>query len=503
MRFSELTSQISDKIGFKTLQCMDSSEILDIALIDGSQSEYIQTTIYFGYVSQLGSVLPAQCVLAQDSPFTPPENFRGNMALTVPANLFRLFNAARQLVNRSGEREFYAELTDCAAHSRSIDPVINLAASKLGNSLVLLDRDFKVLAHSTVFPIDDPLWEQNIRQGYCSYEFVSAVQKIDTVKSAPLTPDPVVVTCYASPLRKLSSKIFINGKWIGILLMLEKETPINVSHMELLPAVSAVSGDVISRYAPYLIPGNTAYQKLLYDLLIGAPAAEMALRIAALRFSPRLCALCLRPSRYLGQKHLKEQVAAKLEKLLPGTRYTFHENGIAALVPLENAPELNAEQMDALRVLAQNEFLRIGISNTFFNVENFAHRYRQARQALDLSHRLDPGTAVCRYADCAFYDLLDCCGDPSGLGLFCHPALSILNRYDRENGTDLYHTLRIYLECGGSIKDTAGKLFIHRNSLNYRLARIRELTQANPNDSNTRFLLTMSFRIDHFIGRDS
>lgn len=205
----------------------------------------------------------------------------------------------------------------------------------------------------------------------------------------------------------------------------------------------------------------------------------------------------------MGQKHLKEQVAAKLEKLLPGTRYTFHENGIAALVPLENAPELNAEQMDALRVLAQNEFLRIGISNTFFNVENFAHRYRQARQALDLSHRLDPGTAVCRYADCAFYDLLDCCGNPSGLGLFCHPALSILNRYDRENGTDLYHTLRIYLECGGSIKDTAGKLFIHRNSLNYRLARIRELTQANPNDSNTRFLLTMSFRIDHFIGRDS
>jgi hypothetical protein len=446
--------------------------------------------------------MPPQCVLAQDAPLALPDQYAGNAALaTAPAELFRLFNAAQQQLERPGGQGLYAELMDCAAHSQNIDPVINLAAAKLGNSLILLDRDFKILAYSTVFPIDDPLWAQNIRQGYCSYEFVSAVQKIDTVRNAAPTPDPVVVTCYASPLRKLSSKIFIQGNWVGVILMLEKESPISAAHMELLPVVSAVSGDAIARYAPYLIPGNTAYQKLLYDLLIGAPAEEMAPRIAALRFSPRLCALCLRPSRYLGQKHLKEQVAVRLEALLPGTRYTLHENGIAALVPLEDAPDLNSDQLVKLETLARDEFLRIGVSNVFFRAENYAHRYGQARRAVDLLHRLEPESLVCRYADCAFYDLLDST-DSHSLGLFCHPALSILSRYDRENGTDLYHTLGTYLECG-SIKIAAEKLFIHRNSLNYRLARIRDLTQIDPDDCNTRFLLTMSYRIDHFIGRDS
>jgi Regulator of polyketide synthase expression len=406
------------------------------------------------------------------------------------------------MVDVSRGRGLYGELMDCAARSGGIDSVINLAASKLGNSVVLLDADFKVLAHSTIFPIEDPLWAENIRQGYCSYEFVSAVAELDAVKNAPPTSDPVVVTCYASPLRKLSSKIFIGGKRVGFVMMLEKETPISPLHMELLPIISAAAGDAIARYAPYLISGNTVYQKLLYDLLIGASPEEIAPRIAGLQFDPHLCALCLRPARYLGQQHLKEQVAGRLVRLVPGTRFTFHENGIAALAPLGEAPDLSAEQLSGLEELAKAEFLRVGVSNTFFQPENFARRYAQARRALELLSRLKPEASVCRYADCSFYDLLNSAPEPESLGLYCHPALSILSRYDRDNGTDLYHTLGTYLECGGSVKLTAEALFIHRNSLNYRMERIRELTQADLEDSNTRFLLSMSYRIDHFIGHD-
>ena len=45
-------------------------------------------------------------------------------------------------------------------------------------------------------------------------------------------------------------------------------------------------------------------------------------------------------------------------------------------------------------------------------------------------------------------------------------------------------------------------MFIHRNSLTYRLERIRVLTQLDLEDSQTRFLLEMSYRIDHFAGLD-
>ena len=503
MRFSTLISKISDKESIDMIHFTDLFDISDIELIDGIQTKYAKTTLYFGYYEQLkDGLLPAQCVLARTERTESLTNVSGDLALADPAALFFLVNAARQRLDADRGRGFYAELLDAAARSASLDPLINLAASRLGNSVILLDADFKILSHSTVFPIEDPLWAENIRQGYCSYEFVSAVAELDAVKHAPPTSDPVVVTCYASPLRKLSSKIFLDGKQVGIVLMLEKELPISPVHMELLPVISAAAGTAIARYAPYLISGNSIYQKLLYDLLIGASPKEVAPRLAVLSFSPCLCALCVKQTRYLGQKHLKEDVAARLVEQLPDTRFTFHEDGIAALVPLGDAPDLPPEMFRSLEELAKREYLRIGISNTFFQAENFLKRYRQARRALELVERLHSDSAVVRYADYSFYDLLDSAGDPQMLGLFCHPALSILSRYDHDNGTDLYHTLKAYLACNCSVKDTAEKLFIHRNSLNYRLERIRAMTQMDLDDSNVRFLLTMSYRIDHFTGRD-
>lgn len=504
MHFSELISDISAENSIKILHFSDLFEISEIELIDGTQAEYTNTTLYFGYYEQLcGSILPAQCILARTERTNTLKAESGDLALAEPASLFFLVNAARQRLDADRGRGLYAELLDAAARSASMDPLVNLAASKLGNSVVLLDTDFKILSHSTVFPIDDPLWAENIRQGYCSYEFVSAVAELDAVKHAPSTSDPVVVTCYASPLRKLSSKIFIGGKRVGIVLMLEKEMPISPVHMELLPIVSAAAGTAIARYAPYLISSSTGYQKLLYDLLIGASAQEVAPQIAALAFSPHLCALCIKQTRYLGQKHLKEDVAARLVELLPDTRFTFHMDGIAALVPLGEAPDLPSEMLRSLEELAKKEYLRVGVSNTFFQVENFLKRYGQARRALELMERLHADNFVVRYVDCSFYDLLDRAGDPGTLGLFCHPVLSILSRYDHDNGTDLYHTLDTYLACNCSIKDAAERLFIHRNSLNYRLERIHTLTQADLESSNVRFLLTMSYRIDHFTGRDA
>ncbi|NCC69654.1 MAG: PucR family transcriptional regulator, partial [Clostridia bacterium] len=49
-------------------------------------------------------------------------------------------------------------------------------------------------------------------------------------------------------------------------------------------------------------------------------------------------------------------------------------------------------------------------------------------------------------------------------------------------------------------KDTAEKLFIHRNSMMYRLDRIKELGKIDLMDPEIRFLLRMSYKIDRYAG---
>lgn len=48
--------------------------------------------------------------------------------------------------------------------------------------------------------------------------------------------------------------------------------------------------------------------------------------------------------------------------------------------------------------------------------------------------------------------------------------------YDHRRGSDLVRTLRVYFDTGANASETADRLFLHRNSLLYRLERIQELT---------------------------
>lgn len=499
MLFSTLILALSEKTAVKVLSAADKFDIRDTALIDGVQESFQNDLLYIGYYAQVDlQNLPPHCVLAVQPGMPLPEPCGGDLAVTAEDRLFFLFNLAKSLLDAARGRGLYAELMDCAAQTGSISAFVNLAASKLGNSVVLVDRDYKVLAASGVYPIDDPIWAQNVRQGYCSYEFISAVSELESIKSAPNTPEAVAVTCASSPTKKLSSKIFRGGEMIGFVLMLEQETPLAPIHFELLPQVSAAAADMILRFAPYLLPDSTLYQRLLYDLLIGKPPEKLARVIGKLAFPAAICALRLSQTGEYGQKHLREETAERLRLLLPGTQLCFHENGIAALVPAEGASGLSAEQRAALTQLARAEGLAIGVSGTFGRVEDFAPRYAQARRALSLAARVGGGEPVCLYTELAFYDLLAAAGKAGELQQFCHPALERLRRYDADNGAELLHTLEAFLACDCSVKLTAERLFIHRNSLAYRLRRIPELTGLDLSDPGTRFLLEMSFAITRF-----
>jgi DNA-binding PucR family transcriptional regulator len=73
--------------------------------------------------------------------------------------------------------------------------------------------------------------------------------------------------------------------------------------------------------------------------------------------------------------------------------------------------------------------------------------------------------------------------------------LNPLQRYDREHHGDLVKTLNAYLRHGGNATHTANALFLHRNSLRYRLARIKALSGLDPDDPDVRLALQVAIYI--------
>ena len=136
-------------------------------------------------------------------------------------------------------------------------------------------------------------------------------------------------------------------------------------------------------------------------------------------------------------------------------------------VLLPSAPSL----VDELRVLAARQDLRIGMSEPFSTPAALGDAGKQARWALETMPR--GGAALALYGEDTESFL------PRTL-LECEHTvdrvLGALLDYDAQNDGELVKTLRAYLECDRSPKRTAAVLFVHNQTVNYRISRIQEIT---------------------------
>lgn len=72
-----------------------------------------------------------------------------------------------------------------------------------------------------------------------------------------------------------------------------------------------------------------------------------------------------------------------------------------------------------------------------------------------------------------------------------HPFVETLRKYDSKHHTGLYQTALVFVRNNCNYVETAKELFIHRSSLIYRIARIRELTGLDFDKYEDRFLLEL------------
>lgn len=61
-----------------------------------------------------------------------------------------------------------------------------------------------------------------------------------------------------------------------------------------------------------------------------------------------------------------------------------------------------------------------------------------------------------------------------------------------DSQTDLMPTLRAYLELGRSLEATSKELFVHANTVRYRLKKIEEIIEVDPTEPGTAFLLQIA-----------
>jgi purine catabolism regulator len=146
--------------------------------------------------------------------------------------------------------------------------------------------------------------------------------------------------------------------------------------------------------------------------------------------------------------------------------------------------------------LAAKEFpesvVRCGIGTPAGELGLWQLSFRQAGQALDMARRLGERKPL-YYMDLSVYRLLLQFEDHPDLKAFVQETLGpILNH---ENTDEMLATLEEFFAHHGNLSQTAEALFIHRNTLTYRMDRLAAVSQLDLENPDTRLAVQLALSI--------
>ena len=136
----------------------------------------------------------------------------------------------------------------------------------------------------------------------------------------------------------------------------------------------------------------------------------------------------------------------------------------------------------------------IGVSGLAEHPETFPRSYEEANQALATRRRSRSPDGATAFDELGIHRLLTSRNPYREASNFVRDWLGALLDYDGEHHADLVTTLSVYLDCGGNYDGTSHALNIHRSTLRYRLRRIREISNHDLADVNTRLNLHLAAR---------
>jgi hypothetical protein len=201
----------------------------------------------------------------------------------------------------------------------------------------------------------------------------------------------------------------------------------------------------------------------------------------------------------------EDQGSVRFRRLAETLLHTFHDCRvfvygleIKLLCPVSQPVEQNPRFLTQLQSILQDNLVSAGVSRPLDELSHIADFHLQAKKASDIGLWAEPQRLLHFFDTLSIYYALElACGncppDP-----FIHHSLVTLQNYDAIHDTNLMASLDVYLEHNQSIGETASALFIHRNTMNYRVSKIVELTNLDLKDPRVVDHLRFSFHVLRF-----
>ena len=171
----------------------------------------------------------------------------------------------------------------------------------------------------------------------------------------------------------------------------------------------------------------------------------------------------------------------KRHGFLPSVSATRDEIAVIAAITVEEKEKAVEHLKRIIHYIDENnekkglfgKTFTIGIGREYTRIKQLTKSYKEAKEVIGIQANIH------LYDEMGVYRLFLPLKNTGELEAYVLDYLGPILEYDRTTESGLFQTLKVYLECGGAKKEAAEKLFIVRQTLYHRLAKIEQLLGAD------------------------
>ncbi|MGE4354471.1 MAG: PucR family transcriptional regulator [Oscillospiraceae bacterium] len=393
------------------------------------------------------------------------------------------------------------------AETKEYQELVDYCWMVFHSPMLIMDGNCKVLGISSQYEKLDDEWEYLHKYGHSSVKALQDIRHANKEMDSPVM-QPFAFTNSYLRTKGITCPLVKDGTVYGRINLFEWDRTLNPGDIQLLNFVTALL--VPSLCVPSHLPGANPNAQVFTNLLDGEEVKDddvnRILSVMQWDKEGRFQVFILNSDREVKEKIEYSTLISTVYSLFPNSYIIFRKGNVVLITqadesqsaPVRKPPESGTasdkDRKTGLLELCERNEMQMTQSLVFYGIKNLKYGYRQALAAAELS-RARNFTAIC----CDFYsvaiDYIIKAQNFDDTLHACHPDIMNLIELQKKTNYNLLETLKCYLDNNRSVLHTAKSMFLHRNSMVYRIQRITEYLQYDMDDAYNRDYIRLSIRI--------
>lgn len=192
-------------------------------------------------------------------------------------------------------------------------------------------------------------------------------------------------------------------------------------------------------------------------------------------------------------------IMAQLQDIFPYSNITSYKGDMMLLIRKRHrSSRIQFDEKKLLQILGRYQ-ATAAMGNASVHLTSLPTMYHQVKDTIRLGRKMAPDQKILFYEDYAMFQIIEFAEIGSreitgstNLVHLCNNETVALVMYDERNGTDMVNILYTYLRYERNASRTAETLFLHRNTIIYKIKQIEEILECSLDDPLLRERLLFS-----------